>query len=203
MSHTARRWMGARGVGVLPLATLLLFGTPPAEADAPVEILACEVSASPLTDGLPDVLAPDSVMPVFAQDDRSLCDALAELVSNASDRFVKYRGAQQRAAVWEGKLVVPGMDACAVEGDRRYACVRILQEGEAAAESAFLAHVSRVRRCLPDHKEIGAGPRRDPRTDSAHFYERADDPAAQVYVVKSYFGGTGKWYVATYVNAPD
>ena len=202
MSHIARRWIGACGVGVLPLATLVLVGTPRAEAGASRETLAYELSTT-RTDGLRDVSAPDSVTPALAQDDRPLCDALAELVSNAGDRFVKYRGAQQRAAVWEGKLVVPGMDSCAVEGDRRYACVRVLQEGEAAAEAAFTEHVNRVRRCLPNHKEVGAGPRSDLRTNSAHFYERPDDPAAQVYVVKSYLGSTGQWYVATYVNAPN
>ena len=132
-------------------------------------------------------------------DEHGLCEAIRKVVGASGQRFVAYRGEAVNPYQWRGTLVMPGTEECTVDSDRRYACVHLVDQGEAGAGAVFDQYVGIVRRCLPNRKEE-AGPGWDERVKSVHFYDAVGDLMSKVYVVKSYRGRTGVWYVAIYVN---
>jgi hypothetical protein len=137
-------------------------------------------------------------------DERGLCEAIRKVVAASGQQFAAYRGEAINPRQWRGTLVLPGTEECTVERaldrERRYACVHVVEQGEAGAEAVFDQYVGIVRRCLPNRKEEPGAPWGDERVKSANFYEPIGDLTSKVYVVKSYRGRTGVWYIAIYVN---
>ncbi len=132
-------------------------------------------------------------------DERGLCEAIGKVVGASGQRFAAYRGEAVNPRQWRGTLIMPGTEECTVDGDRRYACVHLMDQGEAGADAVFDQYVGIVRRCLPNRKEE-AGPGWEERVKAMFFREPVGDLMSKVYVVKSYRGNTGEWYVAIYVN---
>jgi len=136
-------------------------------------------------------------------DERGLCEAIGKVLGAADQRFADYRGEEISPRQWRGTFVMPGTKECTIDTDRRYACVRPVEQGEAGAQEVFDQYVGVVRRCLPNRKEEAGPPGGDDRIKAAFFREPVGDLTSKVYVVKSYRGDTGGWYVAIYVNVPE
>ena len=133
-------------------------------------------------------------------DERGLCEAIRKVVAASGEQFAGYRGEAISLRQWRGTLVMPGTEECTVDTDRRYACTHVVEQGEAGAEAVFDQYVGVVRRCLPNRKEEPGPPDGDERVKAAFFRQPVGDLTSKVYVVKSYRGRTGVWYVAIYVN---
>ena len=189
-------WTGI-GMGIVSISVVSALIGSAAAAEAPT-------NGSALAEAEVRPVADTSTSSAGRVDERGLCEAIGKIVGASGQGFAAYRGEAVNPYQWRGTLVIPGTEECTVDRtldrERRYACVHLVEQGEAGAGAVFDQYVGIVRRCLPNRKEEAGPGWGDERVKSANFYEPVGDLTSKVYVVKSYRGRTGEWYIAIYVN---